>query len=95
MPWKPDIFPIEVNETIELGRKLSLILDCSIRLVSWAKPQYECWHNVIFPRFAVKGCLDSGNIQLLIERHKQFTEQSGLVKDLSSLTAEPKSVPDS
>lgn len=69
--WSPDRFPTGVDETMELGRQLSLILGCPVRLVSWAKPQYECWHNIMFPQFMVKGCIESGNNQKLVDKHKE------------------------
>ncbi len=69
MSWEPATFPIGIDETIEFGRKLSLIIHCQVRLVSWAKPQYECWCGIIFPRFAVQGCIETGDFRLLIDRH--------------------------
>lgn len=78
--WEPTEFPGGANNTIELGRQLSLIIHCPVRLVSWAKPQYECWCGVVFPKFVVEGCIKSGNVQPLIDRHNgKFTVQSSLI----------------
>jgi hypothetical protein len=71
MPWEPSIFPSGVSETIELGRQLSIILHCPVRLVSWVKPQYECYHNVVFAKFIVEGAIKAGDVQPLVDMHKK------------------------
>ena len=74
MPWSPKEFPTGINNTIKYGRELSVLLHCPIRLVSWSKPQYECWHGVVFPKFMVAGNI-SNNPGNLIKYHTDMMEK--------------------
>lgn len=84
MSWEPGSFPNGTNETIELGRRLSVIVRCPIRLVSWTKPQFECWHNVTFDRFAVVACIESKMFDRLRWHHEQGIELMQAVKIVPS-----------
>lgn len=59
----------QLQEVDELGRKLSLILHCSIHYPAWNKPYYECHCGCLFPLWAVRSCLEMNDWTVMITEH--------------------------
>jgi hypothetical protein len=60
------------NEYDILGEELSRWIECPVRYAPYSnydKPMFECYCGKPFPIFAVKGAMESGNWDLILQRH--------------------------
>jgi hypothetical protein len=59
-----------LEELNKCGGELSIKIKCPVHYPAFNKPYFECKCNVVFPDYAIKGALSTGNWSDIINKHE-------------------------